>query len=143
VFIASFDPGRTTGCVLARWESGRDFYIIETYAIPWDERFVVVKDVLSFKPEHIVVESFRLYPHSARAQIGQDFPSSQVIGIIETYAYENSLLSRITKQPAAVRSNVKVTHEEIKGSSVHIVDAYLHLRYFIIVNLPKLERSKF
>lgn len=140
MFIASFDPGRTTGCVLARWESGRDFDIVMKYAIPWEKRFPAIKDILRYVPEHIVVESFRLYPHSARAQIGQDFPSSQVIGIIETFAYEYSPESRITKQPAAARSNVKVTHEEIKGSSVHVLDAYLHLRYFIIVNLPKLER---
>jgi hypothetical protein len=138
--IVAFDPGVTTGCVVAAYESGSTFLITRAEEIPWGGRFHGIKRILNFyNPEFIVVESFRLYPHKAQAQIGQDFPSAQVIGIIEAYAYEAGLLDRIRKQPAAARVKTKVldTHKAALRSTPHIIDAYQHLRYFIVVKLPK------
>lgn len=137
--IVSFDPGKTTGVVVAHWESGRHFDLLLTGVIPWNDRFTQTKDVIShYKPEYIVIESFRLYPHKAQSQIGKDFPSAQMIGIIETYAHDHGLLAGVRLQPANVRSSVKVIddHKRMVGASPHVNDAYRHLRYYIIVNLP-------
>lgn len=39
----------------------------------------------------IVIESFKLFPHMAKAQIGSDFPSCQVIGQLKLLAYQTGL----------------------------------------------------
>lgn len=138
--VVSFDPGETTGLVVARWVKGKTFFLEKVDEIFWGERFRAVKKNLKYyQPEHIVVEEFRLYPHRARTQIGKTFPSSQFIGIIEAYAYENGYLDRVHMQPASVRKSVRIDpeHRKMVGSSAHMQDAYMHARYFIIVNLLK------
>jgi hypothetical protein len=145
MYIVSFDPGETTGIVVAQWESGRTFLVTRAEEMFWGERFSKVKRTLqTYKPSYTVVEAFRLYPHRAQSQIGKDFPSAQLIGIIQSYAYELGLLDSVVLQPAASRSSVKIApeHKSVLGSSPHIKDAYAHVRYFIIVNLPKMERLK-
>lgn len=140
MIIAAFDPGETTGVVVAEWQSGRDFHLLLTGVIPWNERFFQTKYILrQYRPDFIVVESFRLYRHKAESQIGKDFPSAQMIGIICAYAYDTVGLEGIRLQPASVRSSVKVLddHKRMVGASPHIQDAYRHLRYYIIVSLPK------
>jgi hypothetical protein len=136
--VVAFDPGVTTGFVSANWIGGKDFDLLDVEKITWDDRFGTVKNLLRFStPDHVVIEDFRLYHHRMKSQIGKDFPSVQMIGIIQTYCYEMDLLDRITMQPASVRSNVKIADEHLLmvGASPHIQDAYKHLRYFIIVNL--------
>lgn len=138
--IVALDPGLTTGICVAHWESGREFTLLQTGVIEWENRFKVIDFVLqSHKPSFIVVESFRLYSHKAREQIGSDFPSAQFIGTLQAYAYEHGLLDNIRLQPANVRSSVRVLdeHKRMVGASPHVNDAYRHLRYFIIVGLPK------
>jgi hypothetical protein len=135
--ILAFDPGETTGFVAGMFDGDKDFGLLRCEEIPWENRFSRTWKWLQFyQPDYIVVEAFRLYPHRAMEQIGKDFPSSQFIGIISAYAWKLQLPS-ITLQPASVRSSVKVLpeHRTMIGTSKHIVDAYRHLRYFIIVNL--------
>lgn len=140
--IVSFDPGETTGCCVGVWEEdyGRDFGITHANEVFWGERFLQVKRILNlYKPEYIVVESFLLYPHAAESQIGKDFPSVQMIGIIKTYAYEMGMLDHVHMQPAYVRKGIKILpHHRDDLYGVHVQDAYQHLRYFVIVQLPKL-----
>ena len=138
--IVAFDPGKTTGIVVAQWESGRDFILLQTGVIEWPNRFKVVKFVLEAqRPDFIVVESFRLYPHKAQSQIGADFPSAQMIGFISAYAHDTVGIEGIRLQPANVMSSVRVLdqHKRMVGASPHVKDAYRHLRYYIIVGLPK------
>ncbi len=140
VTIAAFDPGTTTGLVVASWASGKTFFVDRAEEIVWGERFHKVRRTLrTWKPDFIVIEDFILYPHRAQEQIGNKFPSPQVIGIIEAYAYDLKLYDRIVKQPAVNRTSVKIPadHRKALGSSPHILDAYRHARYFIIVNLFK------
>lgn len=136
--VVAFDPGVTTGFAAAEWQGGKDFGLTEITQIPWNDRFHQVKDLLEFHvPDYIVIEDFRLYHHRAKSQIGKDFPSVQMIGIIQTYSYEMGYLDRIIMQPASVRSSVKIADEHLLmvGASPHIQDAYKHLRYFVIVTL--------
>lgn len=138
--VVAFDPGITTGLVVAMWDSGKTFSVERAEEIAWGERFHKVKRTLrTWKPDHIVVEDFILYPHRSRQQIGNRFPSPQMIGIIEAYAYEFGLYDHITKQPAVNRKSVSIdqVHKTLIGTSPHVADAYRHARYFIIVNLLK------
>ncbi len=138
ISVVSFDPGKTTGFAAGEWSGGKGFGLTEVAIIGWDDRFLQVKDLLkSHVPDYIVVEAFRLYPHRANSQIGKTFPSSQMIGIIETFAYLQGRLDRVVIQPASNRSSVKIPDEHLLmvGSSAHVQDAYRHLRYFVIVNL--------
>lgn len=138
--IVAFDPGKTTGIVVAQWESGRNFTLLQTGVITWPSRFTVVKFVLEAqRPDFIVVESFRLYPHKSQDQIGADFPSAQMIGIIYAYAHDTVGIEGIRLQPASVMSSVRVLDQDKRmvGASPHVKDAYRHLRYYVIVNLPK------
>ncbi len=136
--IVAFDPGETTGFAAGQWLGGKEIGLTEVTQILWDDRFYHTRDLLKFhRPDHVIVEAFRLYPHRAKSQIGKTFPSSQMIGIIQAYAYEQGILNRVTIQPASNRSSVKIPDEHLLmvGSSSHIQDAYRHLRYFVIVNL--------
>ncbi len=136
--IVSFDPGETTGFVAGEWFGGKEFELVDVTLIPWNDRFHQVQVLLKLHvPDYIVVEAFRLYPHRAMSQIGKTFPSSQMIGIIQSFAYLQGYLDRVIIQPASNRSSVKIPEEHLSmvGSSSHIRDAYRHLRYFVIVNL--------
>lgn len=138
--VVSFDPGETTGFVAASWLGGKDFGITNVALVPWADRFAQTGELLKlYTPDYIVIEDFRLYHHRMKSQIGKDFPSVQMIGIILTYCFQLGYLDRVTKQPASVRSSVKIADEHLLmvGASPHVQDAYKHLRYFIIVNLYK------
>ncbi len=139
--ILSFDPGKTTGYAAGVWKDGRSFDIIASGEILWDERFEIIRNlVYTLEPDYTVIESFRLYRHKAQDQIGNDFPSAQVIGTIHAYLHTLGKLSSSHLQPAALRKSVAVLpeHTGAIGNISHRIDAYQHLRYFIIVTLPKL-----
>lgn len=133
--IVAFDPGETTGYAVGQWYGGKDFTLKTAGELRWEDRFTILGMLQVHMPDYIVIEEFRLYQHRAMSQIGKVFPSSIVIGIIQAYTYQLGLLDRITMQPASVRSSVKITSDV--GSSMHVRDAYKHLRYFVIVNLLK------
>ncbi len=136
--VISFDPGETTGCVVGYWLGGKDISITDVALIPWADRFAQTGELLKlYTPDYIVIEDFRLYHHRAQTQIGNTFPSVQMIGIILTYCFQLGYLDRITKQPASNMKSVKIADEHLLmvGASPHIQDAYKHLRYFVIVNL--------
>lgn len=138
--VVAFDPGETTGCVVGYWLGGKDISITDVALIPWADRFAQTGELLKlYTPDYVVIEDFRLYHHRMESQIGKDFPSVQMIGIILTYCFQLGYLDSVTKQPASVRSSVKIADEHLLmvGSSPHVQDAYRHLRYFIITQLYK------
>lgn len=135
--IIGIDPGRTTGFVrLYATEAG--LVVQQAHEIPWNDRFSLL-DILAFcgslSPLHVVVESFRLYEDKARDQIGNDFPSVQVIGIVEAGLYRAGILSCLHYQSASLKMRVKIVHENELPASPHVRDAYQHARYFYVVGL--------
>jgi hypothetical protein len=133
--ICGIDPGETTGFVLMCLTSTKgDYDVIKAFEIPWGRRFELRNLLHKYLPDVLVIESFRLYEHKAKDQIGSDFPSVRVIGITEAYMYELDCLKAITYQPAHVTARVQVLarHVGVIGSSEHVKDAYKHLRYYLV-----------
>jgi len=137
----AFDPGGSTGfCEAIATLSDRTFQVVKSCTIDWSDRFKV-GDLLQGTdeaplPDAVIVESFRLYQHRAKEQIGSDFPSSQVIGMIEMIAWQIGILDKVVYQPASNISRVQVLpeHKPSVAASEHARDAYRHLRYYILTN---------
>lgn len=133
--ILAIDPGGTTGIAFVRYLGGRDFELRYVTQLIWNERFLV-NNYMKFA-DRIVVEDFRLYESKAKDQINADFPSVQVKGIIECYAYQMGMLDRIYYQMASERVNVKVVdveHQKLLTAMVHATDAYRHARLHVLMN---------
>ncbi len=138
--ILSVDPGMTTGLVVAeniRSPDQFDFYALE---LNWSQRFWFLTFFKDYHPiiEKIIIEEYRLFKHKASDQTNSIIPSVRVIGIIEAYAFEYSLINKIVYQiPAEIKSYGKYTlnildhHLEFVGPSKHTRDAYRHLRLFL------------
>lgn len=142
-YVSSWDPGGSTGvCVgIVDPTVPAGFQVVCSAVIPWANRFSRIRALLDhYRPTTTIVESFRLYKAKAQDQIGSNFPSAQVIGIIEAYLFMCGLAMPIY-QPAALIAGqppVKVLPEHVeslyKGTAVdmaHSNDAYLHMRYWI------------
>ena len=132
--IFSFDPGRTTGyCSIDVQDDGKDFSVVRCGEIEWSERMPALHGILydSLMPTYVVIESFRLFPHKARAQIGSQFPSARVIGAIEAMVHLLGIGEENIKfqEPGDI---VKVVVPErdllYVAGSPHKVDAYRHAR---------------
>lgn len=138
--VVGFDPGLTTGvCALRYGGDGVHSITVEQSAeIAWDARLQQIGAYVA-SADHIVVESFRLYAHKATAQINNSFPSAQVIGVIDVYAWLYIKLERIVEQPASdiARTQVLPDHRALIGASEHRKDAYKHARLYILKCLTR------
>ena len=136
--ILAFDPGRVTGfCRMTVDDKGLDFLIMNSFEIDWDERLATIYHIFTKAQEddYIVVEAFRLFPHKAMQQVGSDFPSSQVIGIIEAMCYINQVQPKqVVYQVPGDISRVQVLDKDLEyvAGSPHKIDAYRHARLFFL-----------
>jgi len=105
--------------------------------IPWNLRLFRCEALIAFASqapiEAVVIESFHLYAHKAKAQIGNTFPSVQVIGIIEAFCYTHGIREKIVFQSASeiARTLIRPEHEHLLTSE-HMRDAYKHARLWLI-----------
>lgn len=149
-YIIAFDPGRTTGLVIAYYYGGRNFEITRAEEIRWHNRMQITRDVLWYympKLCLIIIEDFKLFEDKAEDQAGDDMPSSQMIGIIECRAFDLGLNEITIKQMPGVKNRVQVLdrhyrsllieNEETKRMIVseHTFDAYKHIRHRIVKEL--------
>lgn len=153
-FIFAFDPGYCSGLCIARHNTGKQFIVIKSVDILWSNRFSIYHLITANAPmiKQIVIEEFRLFnnPKTIGSQIHSTFPSVSIISIIELSAHLAEIDHLITMQsPGNIHYKDSETHktkatlsiedehrELIKGS-IHRVDAYLHLKYFILMNKRK------
>jgi len=149
--IVSFDPGETTGvCVLETTDCNTDFVVKEVCEIPWDERFRLIEAFVTgtlpyqgspHSPEFVTVERFRLRAHQAMSQTGSEFPSSQILGIIETFIYINPGPEIIYQEPIQMsRVQIRPDDHYLLVGSEHMKDAYRHARFFFITKLRKVTQ---
>ena len=156
MYIISFDPGKTTGCVVLNATSRNVFSTEFVTQILWETRFDDVKYVIrqyNSAYTKIVIENFLLYKGLAEAQAGSNIPSAQMIGIIAAYTYDYSevevdnplsfcfqMASQIHLSPAAMRltgkhSRVlyspKPEEEKYFVGKRHALDAYAHAIFYI------------
>jgi len=136
--ILAFDPGRTTGVSRITVIDRSDKFVLDfSREIDWAERFESVNNILrEIGPEDVIVtEAFRLFPHKATAQIGSDFPSSQVIGIIEALCFTLQLNpNNIIYQVPGDITKVAVLDQDLPlvAGSPHRIDSYRHARLFFL-----------
>lgn len=169
MYILAIDPGRTTGvCILQTNDSKCGFEVVTALEMPWESRFELLKTLIDGTfldqekpqpPEAVVVESFALRSNRAIEQTGSDFPSSQIIGIVEAFLWmetfkaeprksfdfprESGLqgFNRLHFQQPSVFSRVAIEPEHVvwvEGSE-HKKDAYRHARYYYIMNVRAKE----
>ena len=142
--IVGIDPGYTTGyCMVEESSDHRDFQVVSAAQIPWEKRisffvalfsgtFANAKDEPQL-PEIVVIEAFRLRPGRAMEQVGSDFPSVRVIGIVETLIYCcQPCKPLLVFQEPGVIGRVEILPEHIDQLSglIHAADAYRHVRYY-------------
>lgn len=150
--ILSVDPGKASGVVIAGNIRARTFDVLGARVLEWPDRFWFKSFIRANYQalKWIVIERFALFNNekTIRAQIGSEFPSVRIIGIIEAWAEEYGLLDRIVyQQPSDIHGRdprtgrpcytVKIASEhitQIKGSSPHIEDAYRHVRYYVLTH---------
>jgi hypothetical protein len=146
--IVSVDPGQTTGWVEGIYDSEtREWDVRDAKEIAWENRFLIgplltsptcFEDVVPpLLPSYVICEQFTLYAHKATDQIGSHFPAVRVIGTLEAFLYEMGILDRLIFQGASVRERTQVMaiHYPFVAASQHKIDAYQHLRYFIVTKL--------
>lgn len=140
--IMGWDPGETTGVCVAEWNQlETSFKVIYSSLVTWPTRLPRIRELIeAYQPTNTVVESFRLYESKARDQIGNDFPSVQVIGIIEAYLYMTGLQLPTYQSASTIsgRPPVQILPEHqgllYLGTAAmmeHSNDAYKHMRYWI------------
>lgn len=94
----------------------------------------------------LVIEEFKLFdnPLTLKSQINSTFPSVAVISIIELSAHLSYIPHIITMQsPGLIHHKGQPTisiddeHKQIIRGSKHRVDAFLHLKYWVLMNKNK------
>jgi len=151
MILMAFDPGKTTGVCVAD-VSADNFQVTDCFEILWSHRFAITKALISGTyynarvprlPDFVVAESFRLRQGKALSQTGSDFPSVQVIAIIQTYLYMYARAENghelLKLQDPHMRVKVKVMNEDkswVLGSP-HRKDAYQHARLFWAKNIKE------
>jgi len=144
--ICGVDPGNTTGvCLIDETASRDDFQVVGVYQIPWEYRISFFQALFTgtfadevqskpLLPEVVVIESFRLRPGRAMEQVGSEFPSVRVIGIVETFislCIPKPLL--VFQEPSVIgRVEILPQHIEQFKALIHAGDAYRHARYYHI-----------
>lgn len=144
--VLGIDPGETTGFVEARFDDD-GFHVVRAADVTWEDRFSLMyylycgtphQGPLVGLPDIVIVESFRLYAHTAHSQIRSDFPSVRIIGMVEAFlymppGYYPHEYENIVFQPASSIALVAIEKEHgmVLGSA-HMIDAYKHVRYFYV-----------
>lgn len=146
--IIAFDPGGTTGvCVFTQVN-----YLLQMYQyapvlsqeLPWDQRRNAYSLLTTLAPriDRIVIEDFNLYPDRAMDQARSKMPSPKMIERLLVYAELLELADRVTMQGAALRLNVKIPASDYQRvpTSKHCRDAYMHARYYFIVESKRQQK---
>lgn len=137
--VIGWDPGRTTGVCAAMADRDRPsgFRVLESTIVEWPNRFSRIRGLIElYRPTTTIIERFVLYKHAAKDQVGSEFPSSQVIGIIEAYLFMTGLAMPIYQGAYQIAGKPPVQileeHAGILGHTEHHKDAYKHVRYWFV-----------
>ena len=145
--IASFDPGVSTGVLVASVSfDERDNVqglptIVDAVTIEWPDRFEAY-DALFYLLEHsqvpvhlLILEDFHLCPHAAAPKIGSGFPEIRSIGYIEAFAWGAGLGDRLLwQQPSnQMKSLPDDWTQQLRGQR-HVLSAAYHFRYWWLLS---------
>jgi hypothetical protein len=154
IAIISFDPGITTGVVIAERVdfSTRSFDLTYAGELLWSNRSNIYYALQQLKTEEeegklylaaIIIEEYRLYPYKAESQGWSNMPVPRLIERITVYAELLNWGDRIRMQGANLRLNCTIPPKhKILLKSKHITDAYKHLCYFIAMQKNRSKRKR-
>lgn len=148
--IFVYDPGGTSGFAGIKHSTGRDFQLIASYEIPWNDRLKIFNVIYSNRAriKAIIVERFRLFsnPKTLHSQIGSEMPAPRIIQVVELSAALCKLDCLVWHEPGD-QNNVSILpkHEKLIAHSLkyphqvseHCKDAYRHGRYYILTTARK------
>jgi hypothetical protein len=151
--IISFDPGGCSGCCVAEHSNGRDFQLLQSLEYSWNDRFKIFNLIYSNKAKikAIVIEEYRLFENkiTLHSQIGSEIPSARIIGIIELSAQLSKLNCIHYQKPSNIHGRDPQTgkpnyslsiipeHKKLILPSKHCLDAYFHMRYYVLTTARK------
>lgn len=101
--VVAIDPGDGhNGVVTANVGPGG---VSVTRAKEINDRYDLFTYIRYYDPEVLIIEEYRLYPWQARNQGFSEFPTAQIIGVLDYLAHENGLT--LHKQKAAVKKEAR------------------------------------
>jgi len=149
--ILAVDPGRTTGICVLESDQTNSIRVAMANQIPWEVRKLQLWALIAGtsvtwplgQPDAIVIEDFKLRPGRAMEQIGSDFPSVHIIGMVEGFHFALQQTCPIVYQTPAIIGRVQILppHEKLLAGQEHAKDAYKHARYYLITKANKHEPS--
>lgn len=126
VVVASIDPGETVG-----WAIWQDGIMLKQGQDPFIQFLDNFEGAIG-ELDHIVLEEYRLRESSSKAMIGDEFITSQVIGVIKWFARKNNVKVHL-QSPAQkdwwTNEKLKLTGYYVRGQQ-HSRDAIRHGLYW-------------
>ena len=137
--ILGLDPGEVTGVAVFDMPEGQirprldlSKYVLLASQCAFHFDFKALID--EYKPDVIVFEQFRLYPHKASVLAGSSLEPVQVIGILKYIAHEYSIPMFCTSAANAKKcytdSKLKEHNLWVTGKQ-HTRDAIRHVLYYV------------
>lgn len=136
----------SVGQISAKGYEDRQFY--------WNAHIDLIKAV---EPDFVVMENYVLYGHTKEAQIGSEFETPQLIGILKHFCdwqqipwylqhakIKNRFTNEILLRKGIVEKKPNSTRYYAIGIplSGHILDAIRHGEFFIQFTLPKILKQR-
>lgn len=124
--ILALDPGKTTGYILYEPDTHT---VLEKGEL---ELFDRVDDLISLA-DFVIYESFGLFEHKAKDQIGSEFEACQVIGVIK-YFLKKTGKDYVVQKPSdqIFFDDKKLAKLNMRSKSNHINSATKHLLMYLL-----------
>lgn len=137
--VAAIDPGQTSGVAAVRLLRSREFGVLYTGEVLWEQRGTAFKAfLLRWNPDLILLEDFKLFAGKATAQANSRMPSSQLIGRIEQVIEDLGWESRLQfVQPGSenrAKNDLTAAQRKSIGSSQHALDSLAHCANWVLLN---------
>ena len=142
--VLVFDPGDHTGWVFRDRTGGLQGGTLYSNKDIWEDMTQLHTMFSKFEPDIVVYETFHLYPGAAKHLAHNEFYTVQLIGAIQMLCFDWVPKNRIVRQAPSIKKYSGGLDERwsslIKSGAVteHTKDAYLHLKYFDMVNAKKI-----
>jgi hypothetical protein len=117
----------------------------------WEKHLILIT---TLEPNHVVIEDFILYASKKEKQIGSEFETPQLIGVLKYYCDKEVIPWHLQHAQIKSRySNKILLYKQIISKSGtryyaagvpvsgHILDAIRHGMFFITFRLPKIKEE--
>lgn len=140
MIVAAFDPGGTTGVVVAEVHPDENVLHLRHAIDLGVDNFLKayfgeapVGGLNDFWYNYVVVEDWRLYPNMGQRLMGQHMPAAEMLGVVRVIAHSNScpMTRQLASQAKGQWPNKRLKkHPEFAEVKGHAKDALRHLLTF-------------